>query len=176
MWNNKWKAYGEAGVIFGGKAANAIARRARNQAVNAMIQGTNAGIAKRSIVRIVQACQREGIRARFMAPIHDEVLFSVHKADILHFLRVARAIMCDHPEIFQKVQLDATAAIGFNYQTFTQDMNPLGQFELDECPSNSFLSEDLLEKRLNEEQISEVIAFMHSQQQRNNDSNRRIYA
>ena len=63
-----------------------IRKRAFNQSVNAYIQGTCATIAKRSILRVNQMIEQKGWDARFMMPIHDELLWSVHHEIVPEFV------------------------------------------------------------------------------------------
>src|SRR3546814_20957477 len=62
--------------------------RARNQAVNAMTQGSCATLAKQSILNLIPMLEAAGIadKVRFIMPIHDDVAFSVNRDTILLFI------------------------------------------------------------------------------------------
>lgn len=98
--------------------------RARNQAVNAMIQGSCAGMAKQAILRIRETADPRFYR--FMMPIHDELLFSVHKDYVLEFIVLMKAAMNNQPTFVKNLPLHCTVAIG---KTF----GVKDQIELDEA-------------------------------------------
>lgn len=163
QWMNKWVATNSPQMVtFGNHVGKKIRNRGKNQLVNAMIQGTNATLTKRSIVGINAAIKQTGIRARFMCPIHDEILYCVHKDDIIPYLEMSKRIMCHHPDIFPDVILDATASIGYTFEPFSEDKAPLGQFELDEAQECDFLDENRWGEKLNEVEISTVIKYMEN--------------
>ena len=119
---------------FSRLAIKRLQSRAKNQAVNAMIQGTCATLAKRSILAIRKAVAEAGLQdmVRFMLPIHDELVFSVHKDAVMAFLPVLRHGMCNHPDIVRHLPLDCTVAIGRTFMPW--DGTPRSQIELDEAP------------------------------------------
>lgn len=98
--------------------------RARNQAVNAMIQGSCAGMAKQAILAIRQ--QADPRFYRFMMPIHDELVFSVHKDYVLEFIQIMRRCMNNQQTFVKSLPLHCTVAIG---KTF----GVKDQIELDEA-------------------------------------------
>lgn len=129
-------AYGsDAVTAFGKEIIRSVKTRAGNQIVNSLIQGSSATLAKRSILAIIKACEEQGIRARFKMPIHDELLFSVHRDDVVKFIKLAKSLMMHHPEIIKNLKLYATASIGLTFQPFDDIKAPLGQIELDEAPA-----------------------------------------
>lgn len=164
-WITKW-IHVQGGKKFAQATGKALKRRSLNQGVNVLIQGSNAAMAKRSILRINKELKAAGFDARFMVSVHDELLFSVNHKQVLPFLHMAKPIMCHHPDLFQICKLDATAAIGFNYQAFNEERNPLGQFELDEASKCSFLPPEFHGKKLNDEQILQTVEFIRYQMQR----------
>jgi DNA polymerase I-like protein with 3'-5' exonuclease and polymerase domains len=142
---------------FGLIALKRIQRRSLNQAVNSLIQGGCAALAKRSILNMNKYLETSDIRARFMQPIHDELLYNVHKDDVVRFIREARRVMCDHPDVIHHVLLDCTASIGLNFRGFSMKSNPIGQFELDEAPEAPWISGELVDSKLSDEMIQVTI-------------------
>lgn len=117
---------------FGTQVVKSIQTRANNQGVNAMVQGTNAFCAKRSIIRILKEVERLGLRVRFMMPVHDELVWSVNKADVIEFIAVAKRVMRSHEDVFKTLKLDCTASIGRTFEPYDSVKAPLGQIELSE--------------------------------------------
>lgn len=144
---------------FGAQVIRKIQTRSGNQAVNAMIQGSCATLAKRSAERIVKTCKELGLRVRFMMPIHDELVWSVHHEDVQEFLKVARSCMTDHPDIISNLVLDCTASIGNTFRPYNKDNAPYGQIELDELPLE-FCITTPEEGRATEEETQAVIDYL----------------
>jgi DNA polymerase I-like protein with 3'-5' exonuclease and polymerase domains len=123
--------------------------RAKNQAVNAMIQGSCAGMAKQAILRIRETADMRYVR--FMMPIHDELVFSVHKDYILEFIPILKAAMNQQPTYVKTLPLHCTVAIG---KTF----GVKDQIELDEAsPIEGVIPEEYEGKPLSEHIIQRVI-------------------
>lgn len=135
----------------------AVSSRAGNQIVNAAIQGSSATLAKRSILAINKKLKELGIRGRFKMPIHDELVFSIHKDDVIKFLHMAKLEMTNHPEIVKKLKLLCTASIGLTFEPFDKVKVPLGQIELDEAPEILGFEDGSV---LNDEQIGMVINYL----------------
>ena len=132
-----FKMSGDVGIErFGNEIIRDIHRRAGNQMVNAMIQGSCATLAKRSIIRISKKIQEMGLRARVIMPIHDELVASVHKDDVIKYIRMAKEVMANHPDIIKKLKVHSTASIGLTFEPYDADKAPYGQVELDEIPKN----------------------------------------
>src|SRR3546814_4007945 len=87
-------------------AIRRIQSRARNQAVNAMIQGSCATLAKQSILNLIPMLEAAGIAdtVRFMMPIHDELVFSVHRDVVMIFIQLLRKAMCTHLNVVKTLQ------------------------------------------------------------------------
>lgn len=157
LWRDRWAATGNQGMQnFGEIFIQRIATRAGNQIVNSMIQGSCATLAKRSILRInkdLKPC----LRFRFLMPIHDELVFSVHRDDVVEFIREAKRIMCDHPDIITTLQLDATASVGRNFEPFHPEKAPHGQLEVDEAPEILGFTKDA---KLDDFEIERVVDHM----------------
>lgn len=162
MWRERFGSTGDQGLInFGDLMVRRITSRAGNQIVNSMIQGSCATLAKRSILTAIRRIKEWGLRARFMMPIHDELVFSVHRDDVIPFLRMIRPAMCEHPEIIQHLCVDATASVGRTFEPYHPERAPFGQIELDEAPVlPGFVPEDLKDSRLDEEHVLKVIDYL----------------
>jgi len=144
---------------FGEQVIRKIQKRSGNQAVNALIQGSCATLAKRSAERIVKECKKRGLRVRFMMPIHDELVWSVHNEDVLEFLAVARQCMTTHPDIISNLVLDCTASIGNTFRPYDKENAPFGQIELDELPLEFCVTTEE-EGRATEEETKAVVDYL----------------
>ena len=162
MWRDRWgELYGPGFSNFSSLFVRSITNRAGNQIVNSMIQGSCATLAKRSIIRVREMIKQSGFRARFMIPIHDELVFSVHKDDVVEFLKAAKRIMCDHPDIIQSLKVDATASIGRTFEPYHPTKAPLGQVELDEAPIlEGYIPAELKDTRLDDAHIQRVLDYL----------------
>lgn len=162
LWRERFESLDSEGLRnFGRMFVSKITNRAGNQIVNSLIQGSCATLAKRAILRINAKIAELGLRARFMIPIHDELVFSVHRDDAIAFIRMARHEMCDHPDLIKTLKIDATASMGRTFEPFHPEKAPFGQIELDEAPLlPGFLPEDTKDKRLDEAQIRRVIDYL----------------
>lgn len=136
--------------------------RAKNQGVNALIQGTAATIMKRSAIRLKNLIKEKYTpdQARFMLPIHDEKVFSVHRNLAQKLATEVNQVMCSHPDIFKSVILHATRSIGRTFEPFDAKKAPLGQIELDEAPQEGWIPKEFHEKVLPEDQVSRVIDYL----------------
>lgn len=169
MFMDMWNLPGQDRLTLGGyyAFANAVAskiqKRSFNQGVNAYIQGSCATIAKRSILRIRKACLDRGWdhrMVRFMMPIHDELVFSVHRTIAAEFITMAREIMITHPDIFQHCKLDASPSIGRTFAPYSPEKNPFGQIELFEAPKLSCVPENKINKRLSQDEVEGVVDYL----------------
>ena len=149
--------------------ARKIQKRAYNQAVNSMIQGSCATLAKRSVLRINQKFKDLGWtkrEARFMIPIHDELVFSVHRDLVPEAVKVIRGTMIDHPDMFKHCKLDASPSVGLTFEPWNPKTAPLGQIELFEAPAIDPVPADKVNGRLNDDEIRAVIDYLFFQQKR----------
>ncbi len=62
-------------------------------AINTPIQGTSADLIKIAMIRVADRLKEEGLRARMILQIHDELLFEVHKDDAEKFGKIVKEIM-----------------------------------------------------------------------------------
>jgi DNA polymerase I-like protein with 3'-5' exonuclease and polymerase domains len=143
--------------------ANEIQKRAARQAVNAVIQGSCATIAKRSILRINEKRNNEGWgdrEMRFMMPIHDELLYSVHKDLVVPAIGMIRGTMIDHPDLFTKCLLDAAPAVGRTFEPWHPTKAPVGQIEIYEAPKVDWLPPEVHGGRMNDDQVRATVDFL----------------
>jgi len=172
---------------FADLALPRIQTRAKNQLVNSMIQGSCATLAKRSILNVRKAVDLDGVRfieqfsdaekrtamdmvrqrqrgwglARFMMPIHDELLFSVHRDYAADFIPILRQSMCTHPDIIRTLPLHCNVAIGRTFKPFDHDRPAFSQIELDECtPIPGVIDEEFEGQALPADMIPGLIDWM----------------
>lgn len=143
---------GHAMMAFAELFMKGMQTRARNQAVNAMIQGSCAGMAKQAILRIRATADPRFYR--FMMPIHDELVFSVHKDYVLEFIVLMKAAMNHQPTFVTTLPLHCTVAIG---KTF----GVKDQIELDEAnPIEGVIPVEYAGKPLPDNIVQNVINYV----------------
>ena len=86
-------------------------------AINAPIQGAAADLARRAMIRMPDALRAEGLRARMILQVHDELLFEVPDHEVDALIRVASRVMesAAEPAAFLRVALKVTAASAENW-------------------------------------------------------------
>lgn len=149
--------------------AGKIQRRAWNQSVNAYIQGSCATIAKRSVIRIEQKKKELGLtdrEIRFLTPIHDELVYSVHKSVAVQGVHLIRDTMIDHPDLFQKCALDASPSMGLHFQPHHSTKVPLGQVELFESPDFDFVDSSRWGGRMTDDEIQATMEHLFETRKR----------
>lgn len=168
-WADQFRAIVRAnyGVVRTGahalcdKMIRDIQRRAGNQLVNAEIQGTCAILAKRSILRILDEIRNSGFDARFMTLIHDELVFSVRRTEAVQFIKVAKEIMCDHPDLVKNLVIDCSASVGRTFEPYNSKSAPFGQIELDEAPDGlTFIPSSMVGQKMNDNEILETLEYL----------------
>jgi DNA polymerase I-like protein with 3'-5' exonuclease and polymerase domains len=116
---------------FGKQCIRKIQNRSANMAVNAGVQGLCATYAKRKMYRAMfKDIPRLGLRARVMTLVHDELVVSVHRDDVLKAKDYLYELMIDGEGIFDNVVIDSSMAMGRNYLAFNAEKNPKGLVEL----------------------------------------------
>lgn len=161
MMRAKFQAHGPVVAKFGDMCIKKIQRRSGNQAVNSLIQGGCATLAKRSVLAQKAVMAAKKYRARFMFPVHDELVYSVHKDDAIQFMRDLRISMTNHPEIVKNLKLDVAMAVGKNYWAYDAEKNKFGQVELDECSKKlPCIPEERWEKKLTDEERQKVVDWL----------------
>lgn len=149
-------------------AIRRIQTRANNQIVNSMIQGSCSTLAKRSIIRILAKMRAIGLtprEARFMLPIHDELLFSVHRSLVRPFIEMARAIMVDHPDIIRNLPIDCSPSVGLTFEAYDAKKAPTGQVELFEAPEIDVVPADRVGGRLDPEHYDAVVDWLFAKRE-----------
>jgi len=149
-----------------------IQKRAYNQAVNAMIQGACATLAKRSQLRVDRKIREEGFTARFLMPIHDELLWSVHRREVVEFIEMARGVMIAHPDLYRNCALDASPAIGLTFEPWHAEKAPIGQIELFEAPKIPTVAAERVGKRRTADEARASVDYLFDLR----DSRRRLAA
>ena len=154
---------------FADLALRRIQTRAKNQLVNSMIQGTCATLAKRTILALQAEIIARGWDqlvdgtplARLLMPIHDELVFSVHRSIAFEFIGVLRRCMTDHKDIMKTLPLDCTVSVGRTFLPY-DDKNPaFSQIELDEAaPIANVIPLDFAGKKLPGDLVHAVIEFV----------------
>jgi DNA polymerase I-like protein with 3'-5' exonuclease and polymerase domains len=116
---------------FGKQCIRKIQNRSGNMAVNAGVQGLCATYAKRKLYRAMfKDFPRLGLRARVMTLVHDELVVSVHRDDVMKAKDYLYELMIDGEGIFDNVVIDSSMAMGRNYLAFNLEKNPKGLVEL----------------------------------------------
>lgn len=162
----KFSAYGEVIAKFGELVIRKIQTRSGNQGVNAKIQGSCGTLAKRSILKVNnEVIPREKFRSRFMFPVHDELVFSVHRGDVWRFKQALWEVMVDHPDIVTRLKLDASCAIGLNYQAWDPVTNPKGQIELDELSKLPFIPKERWGQKATEEDVEMILDYLFAKEE-----------
>lgn len=150
------------------KIAQQIQKRAGNQTVNADIQGSCATLAKRSERRTTRLLRDRGWgprEFRFMIPIHDELVWSVHKDLVPQFITEAHRVMTSHDDIFKTLKLDSSPAVGRTFEPWNAKKAPFGQIELYE-PPGEVVGKELANTRLDEAGIRHVVEYLTEQPMR----------
>jgi DNA polymerase I len=95
------RSQGFVSTIFGRKInipavkAKSAAERAFGDraAINAPIQGAAADVMRRAMIRMPEALRREGLTARMLLQVHDELVFEAPEAEAEAVIAVARKVM-----------------------------------------------------------------------------------
>lgn len=140
----------------------AITSRAGNQIVNAMIQGSAAALAKKSILEIRKKLEDSEIRAKFKITCHDELIYSVHKNDVLKFINLAKSVMMNQPSIVKNLKLHCTTSVGLTFEPWDAKKAPYGQIELDECPEIDCIPKEYHGGVIPDEYVFKVIEFLYA--------------
>jgi DNA polymerase-1 len=116
------KTHGFVRTLFGRKihtpeinAKGPTAGFARRAAINAPIQGAAADVIRRAMIRMPSAI--EGLPAKMLLQVHDELLFEVEEGAADRLIGVARDVMegAAHPAVHLDVPLIVDAGQGANW-------------------------------------------------------------
>lgn len=155
--------------VFRDTIVRRLQSRANNQIVNSMIQGSCATLAKRSCIRIRQRLKDMGWtnrEARFMWPIHDELVYSVHRALVRPFIEMARDIMREHKDIVHTLPIDCSPSVGLTFEPWDAKKARLGQIELFEAPEIEPVPKSQIGERLAPEQWDDVVNWLFEERAR----------
>ncbi len=95
------RAKGYVTTLFGRRvhipdiAAKSVGQRqaGERQAINAPIQGAAADVIRRAMMRMPAALKAEGLKARMLLQVHDELVFEAPEAEAEALCRVAKLVM-----------------------------------------------------------------------------------
>jgi DNA polymerase-1 len=91
---------------------------AERAAINAPIQGAAADIIRRAMIRMPAALKAEGLSARMLLQVHDELVFEAPEAEAQATMAVARRVMehAAEPAVALSVPLDVEAKAAPNWE------------------------------------------------------------
>ena len=93
---------------------NATARQsAERDAMNTPVQGTAADLIKLAMVRVDRALRAEGLKAKMVLQIHDELLFDVPRAEVEAVSALAKREMSAALDL--GVPLEVSVGVGENW-------------------------------------------------------------
>lgn len=160
QFRDKFRPYGISGVNFANLCIRKIQTRSGNQSVNAKVQGFCATMAKRTILNMRRVIALRNYDARFMFPVHDELVFSCHKVHAKDFIKDLRYVMVKH-DFFKSCKANCSVAIGRTYQPWNLERAPYGQIELDEANKGlPFLPKERWEQKMTDEEIEAAIEYL----------------
>jgi DNA polymerase-1 len=86
-------------------------------AINAPIQGSAADVIRRAMVRMPQALAAEGLRARMLLQVHDELVFEAPEAEAEAVIAVAKRVIsrATEPAVALSVPLEVEARAAANW-------------------------------------------------------------
>lgn len=90
------------------------AKKAERQAVNFRIQGSAAEMTKLAMGRVWRSGAMADFDCRFIAPIHDELVFSVHKDQAAAFIKLVHEAMTA-PYADMQVPILSSISLGLNF-------------------------------------------------------------
>ncbi len=119
------REHGYVTTLFGRKVnipeirAKSVGQRsfAERAAINAPIQGAAADIIRRAMVRMSEALRAEGLSARMLLQVHDELIFEAPEAEAEAVCVVAKRVMerAAEPAVALSVPLVVDARAAHNW-------------------------------------------------------------
>jgi DNA polymerase-1 len=119
------RSQGFVTTIFGRRVnipaakAKSVAERAFGDraAINAPIQGAAADVIRRAMVRMPAALRAEGLKARMLLQVHDELVFEAPEAEAEAVIRLAKQVMerAPEPAVALSVPLEVEARAAANW-------------------------------------------------------------
>ncbi|MFW6136107.1 MAG: DNA polymerase I [Chloroflexota bacterium] len=103
----------------GSKASHYARQASERMAINAPIQGTAADIIKIAMIRLHEAFQERGLRARMILQVHDELIVEAPDDEVLGTAKLMRQIMEN------AFQLDAPLKVDLKTGQNWEEMAPL---------------------------------------------------
>ena len=91
--------------------------RAKREAINMPVQGTNADIIKRAMIRLPAHLQAAGYQAKLILQVHDELVLEVPDAEIAGVAALVRTVMESAATL--DVPLHTEAKVGLNWSDMT---------------------------------------------------------
>lgn len=106
--------FGRRCHIPGIKDRNASKRAAfERQAINAPLQGTGADIIKMAMIKLPEVLKKEGLKARVVLQVHDELLLEAPEKEAADTAKIAKQVM--EGVVSLSVPLSTEASIGNNW-------------------------------------------------------------
>ena len=102
-------------------ASPQVKSRAEREAINAPIQGTAADIIKISMIKMMPRLKAEGLQARMLLQVHDELIFELPEDELTKTASVVQDLMENAFSI--SIPLETDARYGNNWG----EMKPLGE-------------------------------------------------
>lgn len=162
IMRQKFMSYGDPGIAaFGELVIKKINRRAGNQSVNAKVQGLGGALAKRAMIRMDRKIKELMYRARFFLLVHDELIYSVPRSQVLDFCETFYSVMVEDGGLMQNLKLDSSLAVGKTLQPWNKDKAPSGQVELMEMQKGlPCVPEDRWGKRATREEREAILNYI----------------
>ncbi|TFH37296.1 MAG: DNA polymerase I [Anaerolineales bacterium] len=101
----------------GSSTSEVIRSRALREAINAPIQGTAADIIKLAMLKLPERLQENGLSARMLLQVHDELVFECHQNELAATVGLVQQIM--QAAYVLKVPLKTDAKAGENWADMT---------------------------------------------------------
>jgi DNA polymerase-1 len=97
----------------GGRAGHNVRQAAERMAINAPIQGTAADIIKIAMIRLADALREQGLQARMILQVHDELILEAPDGELEAAATLAREVMEGAFELDAALKVDL--AVGQNW-------------------------------------------------------------